>query len=207
MKRIFTLAFLMSISVAAMCATWTVTSVNTSFSPDSITIQLGDSVHFTLGANHDAREVSQATYNANGTTSNGGFDVTFGGGYAVPAQLTLGVHYYVCINHVMGGMKGRIYVVNTTGIDPIAGSKPVFTIFPNPTTKSVSVNYSVDRQAMVSLRMVTLEGKVLENFLSEIKIPGSYVGNFDLENRIAKGTYLIELTVGENRTTQKVIVE
>jgi len=41
------------------------------FLPDSITIFAGDSVRFSLASIHDAVEVSEATWLANGNTSNG----------------------------------------------------------------------------------------------------------------------------------------
>jgi len=89
--------------------TVTVTNDGFSFSPDQITINAGDTVEFVLNGIHNAVEVSETTWNANGTLSNGGFALPLGGG-----EVTLnepGTYYYVCQPHVGAfGMKGRIIV-------------------------------------------------------------------------------------------------
>lgn len=88
--------------------THTISSVGLTFSPSTITITAGDTVIFALTSIHDAVEVSQATWNANQITRNGGFTVPFGGGSTI--LTVLGTHYYVCENHGPMGMKGIITV-------------------------------------------------------------------------------------------------
>jgi len=145
-KILLSLLFL-STSMTGFCTTWTILSVTSGdvFVSDSITINLGDSVNFDLSLSsaypHDAVEVSQATWNANGATPlPGGFSVPTGiGGLVLPAQLTVGVHYYVCTLH--SGMKGRIFVVNPNGIN-----QPTFqtniSVYPNPATDLITVKAS-----------------------------------------------------------------
>ncbi len=81
-----------------------------SFAPDTVTIKLGDTIRFTLASIHNAAEVSQSTWNANGNTSNGGFVTQFGADTVIVLQ-TLGTHYFVCQAHAFMGMKGEITVV------------------------------------------------------------------------------------------------
>ncbi len=105
----------------------TVTFSGLTFSPATITITEGDTVVFTLSGIHNALEISQATWDANGTTPlSGGFSVPFGGGEAVPSGT--GTHYYICENHALSSMKGRIIV------DP-----------PVPPPSSITVSSVVDR--------------------------------------------------------------
>ncbi len=86
----------------------TIINLAETFHPDSLVILQGSLVHFVLDPSHDAREVSESTWVAGGTTSNGGFEVPFGGGDVTISDT--GTHYYVCIVHVATGMKGRIFV-------------------------------------------------------------------------------------------------
>lgn len=100
--------------------THVVNSAGLIYNPDSISITQGDAVQFQIGGSHDAREVSQATYNANGNTWNGGFQTAFGGGLVnLP---NLGTYYYVCTPHASLGMKGRIFV------QPYAGNQAPISI-------------------------------------------------------------------------------
>ncbi len=103
------------LSTSVFCITTTVTASGTSFSPSTFTITYGDSVNFNLGGNHNATEVSLATWNANGTTPlGGGFATATGGGIVTPVTLTVGTHYFVCTPHASMGMKGTVVVQNCT---------------------------------------------------------------------------------------------
>jgi plastocyanin len=77
------------------------------FSPSDLTINLGDTVYFENLSSHNAVEVSEETYNNDGTSSNGGFEL-YSDGYVVFEEV--GTHYYVCTPHVLMGMKGTITV-------------------------------------------------------------------------------------------------
>ena len=80
------------------------------FSPEDITIAVGDTINFVMSATHNAIEVSKDTYDNRGVTAlDGGFQVTFG----ETKQVTFtepGVHYYVCTPHVTIDMIGTITV-------------------------------------------------------------------------------------------------
>ncbi|MCZ7556272.1 MAG: T9SS type A sorting domain-containing protein [Bacteroidia bacterium] len=93
-------------------ATHTIVDAGLSFSPATLNINVGDTVVFSLATMHNAVEVSQTTWNNNGNTSNGGFNLPFGGGTVIfPVA---GTYYYVCAPHAGAGMKGIINVVLTT---------------------------------------------------------------------------------------------
>lgn len=137
-KSLLTLT-LFFICLTGYGTTWTVINSGFTFSPATLTITQGDTVVFTLAGNHNAVEVSQSTWSSNGNTSlPGGFSTSFGGGTVLPAQLTVGTHYFVCQPHASMGMKGQIIVQSSTGIDEnptLAG----ISIFPNPTADKISV--------------------------------------------------------------------
>lgn len=112
-NKILLSLLLMSTSLTGFCTVWTVNNSGLTFTPATITINAGDTVHFVLSTSHNAREVSQATWNANDTTAlAGGFQAPFGGGLVLPAQLGVGTHYFVCTPHASFGMKGTIIVQN-----------------------------------------------------------------------------------------------
>ena len=80
------------------------------FTPEDLTISVGDCVKFVMSSTHNAVEVSQDTYNSGGTTPlDGGFEVTYG----ETAEITFdvaGTHYYVCQPHAGLDMIGTITV-------------------------------------------------------------------------------------------------
>lgn len=80
------------------------------FTPENLTISVGDTVRFVMSGTHNAIEVSKDTYDARGVTAlDGGFQVNFGETQEVTFTEP-GVHYYVCTPHVTIEMIGTITV-------------------------------------------------------------------------------------------------
>jgi len=89
--------------------TQTVTDVNFTFSPAELTINAGDSVQWQLANIHNVVEVTEQTWNGNGSTAKaGGFSTGLGGGTAKFDNP--GTYFYVCSPHAFQGMKGKITV-------------------------------------------------------------------------------------------------
>jgi len=139
MKTIlFSLVLVLS-TTGAFCTSWTITNSGNTFTPSIITITFGDDVTFNLATIHNALEVNQSTWNANGNTKlAGGFETAFGGGQVQSSQFGVGTHYYVCSPHASLGMKGTIVVQNATGIEE-SRLPSDFSIFPNPSSISVTI--------------------------------------------------------------------
>ena len=139
MKTKFSLLLLLlPIAISAYSITWQVTNSGFTFSPSTVTIHLGDDVNFTLAANHNAVEVSAATWNASGSTTNGGFDLAYGGGLVSASQLGVGTHYYVCQPHASMGMKAKIVVVESTDVPETKTSMDI-TLAPNPASNFIRI--------------------------------------------------------------------
>ena len=142
MKNYLLSLFLFLLAAKAFCTTWIINESGITFNPGTITITLGDNVNFNLTSLHNAIEVSQAIWNANGTTAlPGGFQTPFGGGLVQSSQLAVGTHYYVCTNHASSGMKGFIIVQSTTGISEDQ-LPPDFSVYPNPSGNLMTIKAS-----------------------------------------------------------------
>jgi len=139
-----------------------VTVVNSgfTFSPGTITVNVGDTVNFSLASAHNIAEVSQATFLANGNTQlPGGFSTSFGGGLVFTNALTTGTHWYVCQPHASMGMKGKIIVQSTAGIAENL-LQTTFSVYPNPATSKVTINfYQVVRG---TLQLINAAGEIME---------------------------------------------
>src|ERR1035438_1337952 len=143
MKSLLSTIIFACISLIGFGHTWTITSSGDSFSPDSITVNTTDTITFSIATIHDAVEVSQANWITPANVPIGGMTVNFGGGTVYASTLAVGVHYYICQNHYSMGMKGRIYVINTSGIPAVNDNSTAFNIFPNPASGSISINYAL----------------------------------------------------------------
>ncbi len=159
---------------------------NFTWSPSTLTITAGQTITFTVTSNHHAREVSQATWNANGTTSNGGFDFLSG-----THSLTLtipGTYYYVCVPHVGMGMKGQIIVETNTGVAENSVELS-FSLFPNPAKDVVTVTSSAAQGSTLSV--IDAQGReVLQQRLTgtdRIGVEELPVGNYTAVLRGTEG--------------------
>ncbi len=180
----------------------TISNSGTSFTPSSVTIFFGDSIVFSLSGEHDAREVSQATWNANGNTAlSGGFQTPFGGGMVLPAKLGVGTHYYVCTPHASIGMKATIIVQNVvTGLQDNPLSEGA-TIFPNPSTGKFFISHSgLLYSKAATAEVFSLKGEAifktsLTNSTTEIDL-----------SHYSPGVYLVKLGNSEAVLTRKILV-
>ncbi len=155
-------------------------NVGTSFNPPVITMQAGDSIHLVLSSPHTCTQVSQATWNANGNTSNGGFN--FSAGTHTFALDVPGTYFYVCIPHASSGMKGQLIVLGSNSIGEAGANNPT-NVFPNPATDIVHIDAALVKPGS-SVVLFDLSGKrVLQ--VAPMLTTTVNVG------RLAPGTYLM----------------
>jgi plastocyanin len=184
MKTTISSLVLLITTAVVFPATRTISNSGITFSPSSLTITVGDDIIFSLSSAHNAVEVSQATWDANGSTPlAGGFEVAFGGGNVAASFLTIGTHYYVCQAHVSSGMKGTIVVQNTTGIED-SRLPPGFSVYPNPTHSTITIE-AEESSSGNKLYIADLAGRIVTTIN-----PDHEKTTVDISS-LAHGTYLI----------------
>lgn len=202
MKTIYKILSLAIFSLTVSSANATVWNVNVAgftFTPSTITINLGDTVNFSLGGSHNAVEVSQATWNANGNTSNGGFTLPFGGGTLIPTQVK--TYYYVCSPHASSGMKGQIIVNNSTGLPTVPTAENMLVLSPNPAASSTMIQIGSHSGQANQFSVFDVTGKMV---WSEANIRNNHV--LDV-TRFRKGIYFAEFRAGNYRRTAKLVID
>lgn len=203
MKRILLSILLASAGMTAFCTTHIVTTPGFVFSPATITIQLGDSLRFNIGGIHRVEEVSQANWNVNNATPLPGFNTPFGGALILPAQLTEGTHWYVCVPHAEAGMKGMIIVENTTSIrnQPTASA---FNLFPNPTNGIFQLEMENAADASnFQLDVINSEGRKV---YAARNLEQKSLNEIDL-TAFGKGIYFIRVYDGLGIYTRKLLIQ
>jgi plastocyanin len=107
-RLIMTLMVALSLPLAAHAATYTVTMTNYAFTPNDLSVNTGDTVHWV--SNQGSHTVTATSSNWSGVDSgniplNGSFDYTF---------TTAGKYDYVCTYHESLGMTGTVRVASTS---------------------------------------------------------------------------------------------
>jgi plastocyanin len=182
MKRIVTTILgVMCIVLLSYANTFTISTSGFSFSLPTTNIIFGDTVIFNVGGGHTATEVSQSTWNSNGTTSNGGFNFSSGSDQLLTG-LTVGTHYFVCQIHVGSmGMKGQIVVSAVSQTKQNQANQ--IKILPNPVKNFIQLeNISND---LNRITITGVDGKTLRNWQVDSTPSSIQVGD------LPKGIYFL----------------
>lgn len=164
-----------------------ISSSGLEYTPDSLVVMVGDTIEFDVGASHPTTQVSQSTWQSNGTNSNGGFDFSNGQGeFVVQNQGTL---YYVCVNHVSSGMKGRIFAMPSIGNDEKALSE--FQAYPNPVQDFLFLNMpvqpEVETAGIYNLKGQLVKAIALDNISGPLRVNTS---------QLQEGIYILQIKNG-----------
>jgi hypothetical protein len=156
------------------------------------------------------------THTSSGT--NGTDSKTWTFDWTAPAAETGSVTFYGAFNvsNANGGSSGDIIYTSSLTVDENTGigisdnhsiSNNVL-IYPNPISDQINIQYSLLKSANVEIKLFDLQGKLCKILLSEIKNASNYTTSFDIgQNEITKGVYLVETTIGNRSSTQKIIVQ
>lgn len=184
MKKIVSILFcgFMAISLNAQIS-HTITASGVEYLPDTITVNLGDTVKFDVGSSHPTTEVDLSTYNTNGNTPlPGGFSFPSGQGFFVTTSA--GQMFYICDNHISQGMKGMIVVIPNVGISEVHLGE--HTLYPNP----VEDELHLDLEGPQHILIYSLDGKIVEEIEnSETTINVAHLN---------PGTYILVIGEGQN---------
>jgi len=183
--------FLLSVGLFFLQAQTThiVSNSGLAFTPDEITITVGDTVDWQIGGSHNVVEVSQATYDADGDTPlPGGFSLGFGGGKR--AFDSVGTFYYVCDPHAGQGMKGIVTVEEAaTGLADGLAELDFSLATLAPGRFRVSLLSAEPGEA--TLRVLDLSGRRVQQATQPL-LNGETTFSVDL-TALPRGYYLIEL--------------
>jgi len=198
MKNHLITFILLVLSSNAFSKVWTITNINFTFSPDTLTINAGDTVKFEISSMHNAEEVSQSTWLENGTTPLPGFSLPGGTSFVLPSKLTAGIHYYVCTFHTSFKMKGVIIVKQALETEKLS-SKPNISVYPNPSYGKLNISRANSLPMEIEIfnflgERVYCSSSIEQNTIIELNAPpGFYVYKLkDNEKHISSGKITLQ---------------
>ncbi|MBI2721803.1 MAG: T9SS type A sorting domain-containing protein [Bacteroidetes bacterium] len=206
MKKIHLTLFAMVAFAGMKAASYTITIIGTSYSPATLTVNVGDVVTLIATPNHPTNEVDQTTWNANGTA-------TVSGGWGIQASAytftvsNLGNIYYVCQNHVSMGMKGVISVANPNGLVQSFSNIQNLSVFPNPASEKLSISYNILRAANMSFKLYSVTGREVAVLSADLAtITGEITLDLLLPTGLSNGIYILHIVSHSKTETKKILV-
>jgi PKD repeat protein len=108
-----------------------------------------------------------------------------------------------------GHGASSVFTINVlptaTGIQEQANIVSTFENYPNPFSNTTTINYSINKDANVSVSIVDLLGNTISQLDNENKTSGTYSTVWDASS-VAEGMYLLQLKVNNTVSTKKIIV-
>lgn len=83
---------------------------------------------------------------------------------------------------------------------------PSFTVWPNPASEKLFVNFDNQRSGNVTIRMYSIDGRHSVALLNQILPAGKQNLNIDLPGQVVPGVYILQFTAGEMNKVQKILV-
>ena len=206
MKKIYTILLLTIATIGMNATSYTITTSGFSYSPSTLTVTVGDVVTISASGTHPLAEVSQTTWNANGTsTLSTGFGVkTSAYTFTITAANNI---YYVCQNHVSSGMKGQI-TVTSTGINEQANVIGNISLYPNPAKEKFSVKFKSTENGMLTAKLYSVCGQEMQSLISNKEFnTGENSIEIELQNNIPAGVYFLQLNYNSRKIVRKLIIE
>ena len=175
-----------------------------SYSPDLVTVNVGDVVIIQANSTHPLIQVSQANWNANNGVQDG-FGSSSDFTLSITAAMAGTTIYYGCSAHFSGGMKGQIVVNVVSGINENQIRPFNFTVYPNPVTADSWMNVSVKSAGKISITVYDLNGRIINHLLDQQVKAGEFTIPFPV-NSLQKGTYIIQMRTVKERLEKQILV-
>lgn len=134
--------------------------------------------------------------------------------FSAPTQLCLtvsdgsGCTDTYCDTITPGLGMSSVFTINV--LNPLSVSENETTIasfenYPNPFSDNTTINYAINKDALVSISIVDLIGNVVAELENGNKASGEYSTTWNAEN-VSEGMYLLQLKVNNDISTKKIIV-
>ncbi|MGZ3866984.1 MAG: choice-of-anchor V domain-containing protein [Bacteroidia bacterium] len=94
----------------------------------------------------------------------------------------------------------------TTGIDSHSSDLVSLNVFPNPATDNVRLTYTLAERSNVVVKLVNIDGEEVAALLNETQDHGPQAVDARLPLGIAKGMYMLKISINGKQTLQKLIV-
>lgn len=209
MKKLLPLLFLLCGGHLCFAATFNITTPGFFYSPATTTVNVGDIVNIQASSLHPCTEVAQATWDLNENTPASGALFQHQTSTVV-VTITAGMAgttiFFVCDNHVASdGMKGKIVVNVATGLEENVKRDFNFTVYPNPVKNNAALNISLKKNDYVDLKIFSINGKLVSNYLQQKMNAGEYTLPFDAA-RLETGVYIMQLKTSQGVLRKQIMV-
>lgn len=199
MKKIYQtliLTVLLFISSSSIAVVHSVVVSNFQFTPASLSVNVGDTIVWTLGSGNHTTTSNTIPVGANPWDSPINSSVQ-----SFTYIITVaGTYDYICTPHVFAG---QIVAINT-GINSLDlfSNFNIFSVRPS----IYNVSYSLARSGNIKISVYDITGKSAKILKSSYQTAGTYTSNYNFED-LKKGIYIFEMIIDKHRFTKRLVID
>ena len=199
MKKIYQtliLTVLLFISSSSIAVVHSVVVSNFQFTPASLSVNVGDTIVWTLGSGNHTTTSNTIPVGADPWDSPINSNVQ-----SFTYVITVaGTYDYICTPHVFAG---QIVAINT-GINSLDlfSNFNIFSVRPS----IYNVSYSLARSGNIKISVYDITGKSAKILKSSYQTAGTYTSNYNFED-LKKGIYIFEMIIDKHRFTKRLVID
>ncbi len=199
MKKIYQtliLTVLLFISSSSIAVVHTVVVSNFQFSPASLSVNVGDTIFWTLGGGSHTTTSNTIPVGAdpwdspiNSSVQSFTYVITVAGTYD-----------YFCTPHLFAG---QIVAINT-GVNSLDlfSNFNIFAVRPS----IYNISYSLARSGNIKISVYDITGKSAKVLKSSYQSAGNYLSTYNFED-LKKGIYIFEMIIDKHRFTKRLVID
>lgn len=201
MKKLYSLIAAILISHSMMATVHMVSVSSFSFSPNDMTIDVGDTVMFMwVNGSHTT---TSSTVPAGADSWDEPMNVA-NTMFEYVADIP-GTYNYVCTPH-SATMRGQFTVVSTSNVtSPVSIAEGLF-LSPANNGTALNVGFTINRASVVKLSLIDLTGRVAKVLVNNVQPAGRYTEVFTTDE-LQKGIYIAEMIAGSERISRRIILQ
>lgn len=199
MKKIYQtliLTVLLFISSSSIAVVHSVVVSNFQFTPASLSVNVGDTIVWTLGSGNHTTTSNTIPVGADPWDSPINSNVQ-----SFTYVITVaGTYDYICTPHVFAG---QIVAINT-GINTLDlfSNFNIFSVRPS----IYNISYSLARSGNIKISVYDITGKSAKILKSSYQTAGTYTSNYNFED-LKKGIYIFEMIIDKHRFTKRLVID
>lgn len=208
MKQVLLLLFSFFLLTGVLnAASYTVTISGFSYTPPTLTVNVGDVVTIEASGFHPLVQVSASSWDANDATPlSGGFSSSVTYNLTITAAMAGTTIYYACSNHAASGMKGMIDVNVISNIRENQAHDYNFTIYPNPVAADAWLNVSIKKAGKISFSMYDLKGRLVTRF-TDINLQAGTITIPFHTAPLQKGLYVLQMRTSQGLLKKQIFIQ
>jgi hypothetical protein len=95
---------------------------------------------------------------------------------------------------------------STTGIEETTASNIGLNVFPNPVSGQLHMSYTLDKQSVVSAKLLDMSGKTVSELFEQTMEAGDHIFDAPITSGISSGIYLLSLNVNGQPSVKRIVI-